>query len=173
MGVAAEDVTRGRGVEAAPRRIGVLHVAPPAGAVGAGVDEEEVVERRGERQPFEEGAVSLRQSRPRPLDGDLRILRHARAAPQRGLVMVSHDGDGALLHQPRNPLDAVLGIGPVADDVAEDGHPVDVGRSHAREHGLESLAVAMDVGQDCDAHFGAFLRAHLWPGHRARNAALG
>jgi hypothetical protein len=71
-----------------------------------------------------------------------------RHAAQRRLVVVSHQAEQ--VGQGANPLDALVGVGAVADQVAEAPDRVD--RAGIGHHGVERRGVGMDIGNDEHPH---------------------
>ena len=67
-------------------------------------------------------------------------------------VVVAHQGPGAVL---ADEVDAEQGVGPVTDDVAEADDFVDAAVGDVGEDGAQRLGVAVDIGDDCGAHFGS------------------
>ena len=93
--------------------------------------------------------VSSRDRRAGPLHGPARVHVEGLdlAAAQGGGVVVAAHADGAQLAEPRDDL---VGVRPVAHDVAQVPHLVhgwDRG-----EDGVERDQVRVDVGEDGDAH---------------------
>ncbi len=63
--------------------------------------------------------------------------------------MIAGEADGGVLP---GELDARVGFGAVADEVAQTPDVVAFGLTDCVEHGLEGMPVAVDVGDDRDAH---------------------
>ena len=113
--------------------------------------------------------VALRAQRPQPRDvvvGEhlLRPARGERGAVgelvQRdragdGQVVVAGEADGGVLAHQRA---AVVGVGAVADDVAQAPQLAGAGGRDVGEHRLEGVPVAVDVGDDGDEHGNARVR---------------
>ena len=75
------------------------------------------------------------------------LLERQRAAHAE--VVVAGQADRGV---PAGQLDAGVGLGAVADEVAEAPHLLALGRLDRVEHGLEGVPVAVDVGDDRDSH---------------------
>ncbi len=86
-----------------------------------------------------------------PARGELGAARELleREVPAHGEVVVAAQ---ALLGGGDRELDAGVGIGAVADEVAQAPDPAHVVAGHVLEHGLERVPVAVDVGEHRDPH---------------------
>jgi hypothetical protein len=81
----------------------------------------------------------------RPLGADVESVR----VEESPLVVVAEDHDLAFLP---HELDALAGIRPVADDVAQTIDGIDLLPFDILEHGLERLEVAVDIADDGPLH---------------------
>ena len=138
------------------------HVLPDRVARG-GVEEAEAVVRERRREAAR-GTRSSPRSAPLagPLDRHLRGLREGRdveRAEHRQVVVADQADLAALADQRR----AGVGIGAVADQVAEAPDLLDAGRLDRREDGLEGGQVGVDVADDGYAQAASVLRVSPGP----------
>ena len=85
------------------------------------------------------------------------VGRERRPARELGQRDVAADGEVVVADEAEvavraRELDARVGLRAVADEVAEAPQLVDVLGRHVGQHGLEGVAVAVDVGEDRDEH---------------------
>jgi hypothetical protein len=130
------------------------------------VDIENVVFTMCERQIGEERACGFIELSPRPTDGGAGIGVHILLGTGHGRIMIAKERNRPGLDMRPHRFDHPRRISPVADVIAEKDGALDLGSPRVREAGLESLAVAMDVAHQGDAH-----RRQLRPSPSSAQAA--
>ena len=122
------------------------HVLPDRVA-GGGVEEADAGPRRRRLEPAQELDGGGADVLPRPLDRGRRGLREGgdvEVAEHRQVVVAGEADGAALLDQ----VGAGVGLGAVADDVAEAPDLLDAGRVDRREDGLERGLVGVNIADD-------------------------
>jgi hypothetical protein len=129
-------------------------------AAGAGVDEQGVGLGDRQWQSGQEGELLGIEPRARPLDDLAGLGHHARqrALHHRRIVVAEH-GDGALRHMLPHPVDDPAGVGPVADEVAQERVALRSLGLRMRQHRRHRLAVGVQIGDEGELHRGQALRS--------------
>lgn len=128
-----------------------------------------------DRKCLQEPVVARREfpgRPPRGRQGD-RIEELARIEPGDDLVVVAPDRDFLPPDAP-DPIDDVIGVRPVADEVAQDDDPVESLPADAGQDCRERLVVRMDVGEDevARSFYGRSGRARASSARSTRSAAV-
>lgn len=152
--MAAEADARLAGSEVLAGIAGVEHIVPVGRRAGIGMDEETVALACLEGQGGEKGAGSAAKLAARPFERQRRrgIHRDGRIADR--VVVVAAQHDGAARGKPHRLFRAPFGIRAIAYDIAEQHEALRPGRFRGRQHGLEGLAVGVDIGKDGEQHGG-------------------
>src|SRR5262249_44847025 len=130
---------------------GALDVIEQLGTKVGAVADATVLEIHGERKGSEPPKLFLVEDRGRPFDGGscMRVeVPQLQLADARGIVVPLDDRRPDRAHQ----TDALLGLGSVADDVADAEDPIHTLDLEALEDGLEGGQVRMDVAEDSVLH---------------------
>ena len=154
MRVADQRDALGLAVEAQLGEQRAEHVLPDRIA-RAGVVEADRVLLAGRLQRGEELHVRVADRLARPARRDRGAGRELLEADRAGHAHVVVAGEADRRVAARQ-LDAGVGLGAVADEVAEAPHLVGAGGLGVGEHRLEGVAVAVDVGEDRDLHLVQF-----------------
>ncbi len=123
----------------------------PHGIAWAGVIQADRVLLAGRLQRGEELHVRVAERLLRPACRDRGAGRELLEADRAGHAHVVVAGQADRRMAARH-LDAGVGLGAVADEVAETPHLVGADELGVGEHRLEGVPVAVDVGEDCDLH---------------------
>ena len=142
-----------------------LHIVPSSGVRCFGMHVQAIVFLPRQRQLRQKTPLRGAEPAARPFDRRLRRGVHALGRGTDGVVVVTDDGDGAVLDQAHHGIDRPFRIGAIADDIAEADDPLRTMRPREIEAGAERLPVGMDIRKDGKPHI--FLRVH----HRARAGA--
>ena len=116
------------------------------------MDEQAIFVLQLERQVREKPSLRQLQLPARPLDDDLGLhIELLAGAPDR-IVVIAEDGQGSLLDEVHDGGHRPIGIGAVADIVAEKHDPLRALPARLRETRGERLAVGVNVGKDRNQH---------------------
>jgi hypothetical protein len=152
MDVTAEREMRRRGVNAAGRLRDAGDIDPAPGSRRIGVDVEALHIGDHQRQAGQKLPLGKPEFAARPLHRDLGLDVEILARVADRVVVVAEHRCGALVHEVHDGRHRPLGIGAIADVVAEQHDPLRALYARARKAGLECLPVGMDIREQSDQH---------------------